>query len=182
MKLPKLFSALANTAVQCPEKIAVIADKDEWRYRQLWDLVNKTNKELARFSLPSNAPIAVTAYKTVPTLALMLALGLRDLIGGEVFLHWYNEVNIDGTWLQVSPVFNKLLCQLYGFEPLEFDGYTNAISQPYSDKRVMNYLDTPETFTTPGFSQIINLVNTYHSKMVTEAGRVPRILKERDLA
>lgn len=97
---------------------------------------------------------------------------LRDLVGGDVFLHWYNEVRINGTWLQVSPVFNKLLCKLYGMEPLEFDGYTNAINQPNSDGLAMDYLDDPLVFTNPNYSELIDLVNTHHPKMITPGGRI----------
>jgi len=100
---------------------------------------------------------------------------LQNLVGGDVFLHWYNEVNVSGIWLQVSPVFNKLLCKLYRIEPLEFDGYSNAIHQPFKGGLVMNYLDdNPMIFTNPRYSELIKLVNTYHPSMVTPSGRVPQ--------
>lgn len=100
---------------------------------------------------------------------------LRNLVGGDVFLHWYNEVKINGTWLQVSPVFNKLLCKLYGMEPLEFDGYNSAINQPSSDGLAMDYLDDPLVFTNPNYSELIDLVNAYHPKMITPSGRIPQV-------
>ncbi|WP_129139391.1 acyl-CoA dehydrogenase family protein [Modicisalibacter coralii] len=99
---------------------------------------------------------------------------LQDLVGGDVFLHWYNEVKVGDAWLQVSPVFNKLLCKLYGIEPLEFDGYSSAIHQPFSGGLAMNYLDDPMVFTNPGYAELIELVNTYHPGMVTPGGRVPQ--------
>lgn len=106
---------------------------------------------------------------------------LQNLVGGKEFLHWYNEVKIDGVWLKVSPVFNKLLCKLYGLEPLEFDGYTNAIAQPYSDNSAMNYLDSPEVFMTPNYHDLIALVQTYHPKMVTNDRIIPRTLRKREI-
>jgi alkylation response protein AidB-like acyl-CoA dehydrogenase len=99
---------------------------------------------------------------------------LQALVGGDVFLHWYNEVKVGDVWLQVSPVFNKLLCKLYGIEPLEFDGYSSAISQPFSGDTEMHYLDSPLVFTNPQYDSLIELVNTYHPSMVTPGGRVPQ--------
>lgn len=99
---------------------------------------------------------------------------LQDLVGGDVFLHWYNEVNVGDAWLQVSPVFSKLLCKLYGIEPLEFDGYSSAIHQPLSGGLAMNYLDDPVVFTDPRYSELIELVYTHHPDMITPGGRIPQ--------
>ncbi|CZF77619.1 Acyl-CoA dehydrogenase, short-chain specific [Grimontia celer] len=101
---------------------------------------------------------------------------LQNLVGGEVFLHWYNEVKVDGKWLKVSPVFNKLLCRLYAIEPLEFDGKSDAIAQPYKDDSEMNYLGSPEIFENPTPVELIKLVNTYHPKMITPSGKVPKVI------
>ena len=100
---------------------------------------------------------------------------LKNLVGGDVFLHWYNEVKVGDVWLQVSPVFNKLLCKLYGMEALEFDGYSSAISQPFSDGLAMNYLDTPLIFTDPSYTDLIELISTYHPKMIASDGRIPQV-------
>lgn len=99
---------------------------------------------------------------------------LQDLVGGDVFLHWYNEVNVGDAWLQVSPVFSKLLCKLYGIEPLEFDGYSSAIHQPLSGGLAMNYLDDPVVFTDLRYSELIELVYTHHPGMITPDGRIPQ--------
>ncbi len=100
---------------------------------------------------------------------------LQNLVGGDVFLHWYNEVNVNGTWLQVSPVFNKHLCKLYHIEPLEFNGYSHAIHQPFKEGLTMNYLNhNPMIFTNPSYSELIELVNTHHPNMVTPNGRIPQ--------
>lgn len=102
---------------------------------------------------------------------------LQDLVGGEVFLHWYNEVKIDGKWLKVSPVFNSLLCKLYGLETLEFDGFSDALAQPYSDGGTMNYIGEPIRFEQPNYQQLIDLVDAHHPNMVTESGTVPQARK-----
>jgi len=99
---------------------------------------------------------------------------LRELVGGDVFLHWYNEVKIGDRWLKVSPVFNKLLCKLYGLVPLEFDGHNNAVLQPFNDGQAMNFLEEPVLFDAPSHKSIIDLVNSHHPSMVTPGGRVPQ--------
>lgn len=91
-----------------------------------------------------------------------------------VFLHWYNEVKVEGAWLQVSPVFNKLLCKLYSIEPLEFDGYSSAIHQPFSNGLAMNYLGSPMVFANPRYADLIELVNNHHPGMITPDGRLPK--------
>jgi alkylation response protein AidB-like acyl-CoA dehydrogenase len=96
---------------------------------------------------------------------------LQDLVGGDVFLHWYNEVKVYGTWLKVSPVFNKLLCKLHGIEPLEFDGYSSAIHQPFSNGLAMEYIGTPMVLVNPSH---VELINNHHPGMITPGGRLPR--------
>ncbi|MCY7294987.1 acyl-CoA dehydrogenase family protein [Alteromonas sp. a30] len=101
---------------------------------------------------------------------------LQDLVGGEVFLHWYNEVKVDGKWLKVAPVFNKLLCKLYAIEPLEFDGVSDAVVQPYKGDSQMNYLGSPVVFDNPSPEELIALVRTHHPKMVTPSGMIPKMV------
>ena len=58
---------------------------------------------------------------------------LKALIGGEVFFHALNSVHLDGRWVKATPVFNKLLCRLYGMPTLEFDGTEDSVYHPYGD-------------------------------------------------
>ncbi|MEE1752045.1 transglutaminase-like domain-containing protein [Streptomyces sp. SP18CS02] len=58
---------------------------------------------------------------------------LKQLIGGDVFFHALTSVQLDGRWTRATPVFNKLLCRLYGMKPLEFDGTADSMHHPYQD-------------------------------------------------
>lgn len=98
---------------------------------------------------------------------------LKELVGGDVFLHWYNEVNINGVWLQVAPVFNKLLCKLYNLQPLEFDGFNSSLNQQYSNQSTMQYIGSAQRFEEPTHEDIIQLVREIHPNMVTELQIVP---------
>ncbi|GAB2701779.1 transglutaminase-like domain-containing protein [Kitasatospora kifunensis] len=57
---------------------------------------------------------------------------IRAYIGGDVFhYHALTTVHLEGRWVRATPVFNKLLCRLYGMEPLEFDGTADSVHHPY---------------------------------------------------
>lgn len=57
---------------------------------------------------------------------------LLQSIGTDLFAwHGYSEVLIEGRWLKVSPTFNATLCEKLGVKPLEFDGVSDALLQPF---------------------------------------------------
>ena len=57
---------------------------------------------------------------------------LRDLVGGTLFCyHALNSVRLDERWVKATPVFNKMLCRLYGMTPLEFDGKSDSLYHAY---------------------------------------------------
>lgn len=99
---------------------------------------------------------------------------ISALVGGDVFLHWYNEVFLDGQWLKVAPIFNKLTCKLYGIKPLEFTGHESAVAQPYHGGSAMAFLSEPVQFNDPGRAEILAIVGDHHPKMIGQHGRVPR--------
>lgn len=103
---------------------------------------------------------------------------LSKLVGGEIFLHWFNEVWLEGRWIKVAPIFNKLLCRIYQIPPLEFDGTGDAFVQGHVEQSEMEYLDTPQIFEAPTAEELIALVAAHHPLMVSADRRVPR---ERDI-
>ncbi|WBB60958.1 transglutaminase-like domain-containing protein [Streptomyces sp. WMMC500] len=59
---------------------------------------------------------------------------LRARVGGDVIrYHTSTTVHLDGTWVRAAPVFNRLLCRLYGVRPLGFDGRTDSVHRPHDD-------------------------------------------------
>lgn len=101
------------------------------------------------------------------------SVNLQKLVGGEVFLHWFNEVWLDGAWVKATPVFNKLLCKLYGLEPLEFDGTNDSLYHADTGNRSMEFVGDSRRFENPHYSELIELVRQMHPGMVTESGVVP---------
>lgn len=57
---------------------------------------------------------------------------LRHAMGSDLFAwHGYSEVYLDERWVKVAPTFNAAVCQRLGVRPLEFDGVSDALLQPY---------------------------------------------------
>lgn len=98
---------------------------------------------------------------------------LQKLVGGDIFLHWFNEIRLDGVWIKATPVFNSLLCKLYGLTPLEFDGTTDSVRHSYGEGKAMEFLGDFLTFENPTYEDLVEAVRRAHPKMVTPSGIVP---------
>lgn len=99
---------------------------------------------------------------------------LTKLAGGDVFLHWFNQVWLQGRWIKAAPVFNRLLCRIYRIPPLEFDGTGDAFVQGHVAGQEMQYLDAPVLFEAPQADQLVRHVASHHPLMVPASLRVPR--------
>jgi transglutaminase-like putative cysteine protease len=100
---------------------------------------------------------------------------LKELVGGEVFLHWLNAIYLEGRWLKVTPVFNKMLCRLYGITPLEFDGTSDSLYHPFDKKgqRQMEFLRMVGEFDDVDYPEVVDAMRTRHPGMFAEGTTVP---------
>jgi transglutaminase-like putative cysteine protease len=90
---------------------------------------------------------------------------LEKLIGGDVFsYHSLTSVFLEGAWVKVTPVFNKLLCRLYKISPLEFDGRSDSIHHPYDDegRRHMEFVRVHGDFDDVPYDRLINGIRANH--------------------
>lgn len=93
---------------------------------------------------------------------------LRQLVGGDIFrFHALNSVHLDGKWVRATPVFNKLLCKLYGITPLEFDGRNDSMSHPYDTKgrRYMEFLHEYGEFDDFPYELVVEGIRAAHPKL-----------------
>ncbi len=90
---------------------------------------------------------------------------LRTLVGGDLFVHWLTEVHLGGRWVKATPVFNKLLCRLYGIEPLEFDGVHDASAHPFKDGAEMRFLTDHGTYADLDYGHLIGVMRQRHPRM-----------------
>jgi hypothetical protein len=68
---------------------------------------------------------------------------MREQMKTDVFYwHGYTSIFLGGKWLKATPAFNIELCEKFRLKPLDFDGYSDSIYQPFDldGNRHMDYL------------------------------------------
>ncbi|HEY8373449.1 MAG TPA: transglutaminase-like domain-containing protein [Pseudonocardiaceae bacterium] len=100
---------------------------------------------------------------------------LKELVGGEVFLHWFTTIHLGGRWLKVTPVFNRMLCRLYRMRPLEFDGTSDSLYHPFdeSGRRHMEFLRWHGEYDDVDYDLLIGKMRSLHPGMFREGTTVP---------
>jgi transglutaminase-like putative cysteine protease len=94
---------------------------------------------------------------------------LYEKIKTDIFLwHSYTELYLSGRWVKATPAFDRALCDRVGLKPLEFDGETDSLFQPFDQagRRHMEYLKDRGTFSDVPFATIkAEFLTTYPSLM-----------------
>lgn len=101
----------------------------------------------------------------------MTSKRLQEHLGSDVFIwHSYAELQLEGRWVKCTPAFDQRLCAKAGVAPLEFDGRTDSLFQPYSPdgRRHMEYLRDRGTFADVPFATITADFDAFYPRM---AGR-----------
>ena len=61
---------------------------------------------------------------------------LRQLMGSDLFLwHGYVSLLLEGRWVKATPAFNIELCRRFDVLPLEFDGLSDSLLQPFNARQ-----------------------------------------------
>lgn len=82
---------------------------------------------------------------------------IYEKIKTDVFRwHSYTELFLSGRWVKATPAFDRALCERVGIKPLEFDGETDSLFQPYdrAGRRHMEYLRDRGAFADVPFDTI----------------------------
>ena len=78
---------------------------------------------------------------------------LRAAMSTNVFYwHGYTSVHLEGRWVKATSAFNIELCEKFGFLPLEFDGRSDSLLQPFDregNEHMEYVLDRGEYADTP---------------------------------
>lgn len=77
MRLAKLLNSVGRFAAQRPDDVAIRTDAAVWTYGDLWRSSGEAARRLSRMEIRPGSGIAVCAIKSVETIALLLALGMR---------------------------------------------------------------------------------------------------------
>lgn len=90
---------------------------------------------------------------------------LRELVGGDVFcFHSLTAAYLGGRWVRATPVFNRLLCKLYGMKPLEFDGVSDSMYHPFDEngRQHMEFIRTRGEFDDVPYETLVNGLREAH--------------------
>lgn len=82
---------------------------------------------------------------------------LYEMVKTDTFIwHSYTELYLSGRWVKATPAFDRALCERAGIKPLEFDGETDSLFQPFDQagRRHMEYLKDRGTFADVPFDTI----------------------------
>jgi transglutaminase-like putative cysteine protease len=74
---------------------------------------------------------------------------LYDVFKSDVFrYHAYVDLYLDGKWVKATPAFDSRLCAKLNLAPLDFDGRSDSLFQPFdpAGRRHMEYLADHGTF------------------------------------
>jgi transglutaminase-like putative cysteine protease len=97
---------------------------------------------------------------------------LRELVGGDVFCyHAHAEIYLGQRWLQVTPVFNRNLCQLFRTAPLEFDGERSATLQAFdqSGRVTLETVREHGVFAEFPYESCLSAMHSAHPRLAGEA-------------
>lgn len=148
----------------------------------------KLSRESLRASSIARAGVGFCVHKSILYAAAVRAVGipsrlvyadvrnhlasdrLKKMVGGEVFHHGLVSVHLGGRWLRVTPVFNKLLCRLYGMAPLEFDGTSDSLYHPYDghDGARMEFLKDYGAYGDVPFDLLLERMRAKHPGMFAD--------------
>lgn len=94
---------------------------------------------------------------------------LYELVKTDTFIwHSYTELYLAGRWVKATPAFDRALCERIGLKPLEFDGDTDSLFQPFdpAGRRHMEYLNDRGAYADVPFDTIqADFIATYPSLM-----------------
>lgn len=101
---------------------------------------------------------------------------LEARLGSDLLVyHGYTELFLDGRWVAATPAFNRELCERLGVTPLEFDGRTDSIFQPYDRQagRFMEYVTDHGSHTTLPFDAMIAEWALHYPRIATQGWPSP---------
>jgi transglutaminase-like putative cysteine protease len=93
---------------------------------------------------------------------------LRELVGGTLFcFHTLTAVRPRDRWIKATPVFNKMLCRIYGMPALEFDGESDSLYHPYDADggRLMEFVSHRGEFDDFPYDLVVGGIRTAHPKL-----------------
>ncbi len=98
---------------------------------------------------------------------------LYEIIKTDTYIwHSYTELYLGGRWVKATPAFDRALCERVGLKPLEFNGTTDSLFQPFdpSGRRHMEYLRDRGSFADVPFEMITADFAKYYPSLMSSHG------------
>ena len=98
---------------------------------------------------------------------------LYEKIKTDIFLwHSYAELYLKGRWVKATPAFDLALCERASIKPLDFDGETDSLFQPFDQagRRHMEYLNDRGGFADVPFDIIRADFIKYYPSLMSDHG------------
>src|SRR5215467_1382915 len=98
---------------------------------------------------------------------------LYERIKTDVFIwHSYAELLVDGRWVKATPAFDAALCARVGIAPLDFDGQSDSLFQPFdrAGRRHMEYLVDRGAFADVPFETMLADFRATYPMLIEDAG------------
>jgi len=98
---------------------------------------------------------------------------LYEMVKTNTFIwHSYTELYLAGRWVKATPAFDSALCERAGIKPLDFDGRTDSLFQPFdpAGRRHMEYLRDRGTFADVPFDVIRGEFVTAYPALMSSQG------------
>jgi len=98
---------------------------------------------------------------------------LYEMVKTDTFMwHSYTELFLSGRWIKATPAFDRALCERIGLKPLDFDGATDSLFQPFdgAGRRHMEYLKDRGAFADVPFETIKADFITYYPRLMGGGG------------
>jgi transglutaminase-like putative cysteine protease len=104
----------------------------------------------------------------------MTSRRLHELTETDTFFwHSYVELEIDGRWVKCTPAFDSALCARAKLAPLEFDGVTDSLFQPFDaqGRKHMEYVMDRGRFADVPADEILAAFRAHYPKLI-DAGKI----------
>ena len=77
-------------------------------------------------------------------------------------MHGYIELYLDQHWVKATPAFNRSLCELYGVQPLDFDGRQDSIFHEFTGdgSKYMEYVKDYGSFADLPYELIVRTIKS----------------------
>ncbi|MDX1502899.1 MAG: transglutaminase family protein [Thermoanaerobaculia bacterium] len=100
---------------------------------------------------------------------------LLELMRTDIFaFHGMAELELDGRWIKATPAFDVGLCRRFGVAPLEFDGRSDSVLQPFdAEGRLhMEYVLDRGSFDDLPFAELVEATRERYPHLFDGRGRL----------